>query len=90
MCRCALMSQWQRLSEMEQREVTNATLVGSMELEELMSDSSATSSDFDEAEEFVVTCAAAILYKVPETTRSDPNLRLTTMATLVRVELLRE
>ena len=30
-----------------------------MELEELMSDSSATSSDFDEPEEFVVSCAAA-------------------------------
>ena len=41
------MSQWQRLTEMEKREVTNATLVGCMELEELMSDSSATSSDFE-------------------------------------------
>eukprot|EP00656_Telonema_subtile_P035887 TRINITY_DN3983_c0_g1_i2.p1 TRINITY_DN3983_c0_g1~~TRINITY_DN3983_c0_g1_i2.p1 ORF type:complete len:139 (-),score=39.42 TRINITY_DN3983_c0_g1_i2:144-560(-) len=76
------MAQWQRMTEVEQRQVVEGISAYSAELCDLLDDTSSDSSEEQDLEEMILVAAHSLVYTVPEHTKMDPNLRLRDLAAL--------
>ena len=70
------MSQWQRLSELEQRDIMDALGFSAVIMAEAGEDSEASSDELDDLENNLIACSHAMIYRTPEDTTMDVNLRL--------------